>query len=125
MKKQRHSKLIKMAVTAVFFCAAILFHVHAEAGTVFITNNFVHDIRVGIYAGVSESQVKVYKGEKRTYGSFISRSIEKIVVLNLDGGTNAQLGVHAVLHPSASTNFNVLVDGDGNVSVTEALLLVP
>lgn len=125
MKEKRHFKLITTAAIAAFFFTAIFFHARAEAGTVSITNNFVHDIRVGIYAGVSESQVKVYQGEKRTYASFISRSIEKIIVLNLDGGANAQLGVHTVPNPSASTNFNVLVDATGNVSVTEAFIPAP
>jgi len=113
------------AVAAVFVSVA-LFHASADAGTVCITNNFSHDVRVDISAGASTSNVTVYRGDPpRTYSSFIHKSITRITVLNLDGGASAELGSRTINAPSAATNYNVIVDSNGGVAVTDSVVNLP
>lgn len=105
--------------------SGLLCHASADAGTVSIDNKFGNDIRVGIYAGVSESQVTVYRGEQRTYSSFVNKSISKINVVNLGGGANTELGSYTVATPSAATNYSVMVDSNGTVAVTVPVVALP
>ncbi len=102
--------------------AGVCGHTDADAGTVSITNNFANTVRVGIYAGASESQVTVYTAESRTYTTFATRSIDKISVVNVAGGANAPLGSYSVSNPSSTANYNVTVAPNGNVAVTPALI---
>ncbi len=112
-----------LAVGAVMMLAALLmFQATADAGTVAINNKFASAVRVGIYAGASESQVTVYPGESRTYTTFISKSIDKINVMNTAGGANPLLGSYTVPAPSASTDYTVGVDSNGAVAVTVAVI---
>lgn len=106
----------------VLLFSVLLFQASAEAGTVAISNKFASAVRVGIYAGSSESQVTVYPGDSRTYTTFINKSIDKINVVNTAGGTNPLLGSYTVATPSATTNYAVNVDSNGAVAVTIALL---
>lgn len=102
--------------------SVLLFQADAGAGTVAISNKFASTVRVGIYAGSSESQVTVYPGDSRTYTTFISKSIDKINVVNTAGGANPLLGSYTVATPSATTNYVVNVDSNGAVAVTIALI---
>lgn len=105
--------------------SVLLSHAAVDAGTVSILNKFDSTIRVGIYAGASESQVTVYAGDSRTYSTFVNKSIDKINVVNITGGTDALLGTYSVSNPSAATNFNVTVDSSGVVAVTLPVLPLP
>jgi len=66
--------------------------------------------------------VTVYPGDSRTYTTFISKSIDKINVVNTAGGANPLLGSYTVATPSATTNYAVTVDSNGAVAVTIALI---
>lgn len=102
-----------------------LMHAAAHAGTVSIVNNFADAVRVGIYAGASESQVTVYAGESRNYTTFVSKSIDKIKVVNIAGGSNPVLGTYDVGNPSATNNFTVTVTAGGGVTILVSPLPTP
>ncbi len=110
------------AVQAILLGSLLMFQASADAGTVAINNKFANAVRVGIHAGASESQVTVYAGESRTYTTFISKSIDKINVVNTAGGANPLLGSYTVPAPSATTNYAVSVDNNGAVAVTVAVI---
>ena len=111
--------LLNVAATLL---AISLFSGDAYAGVVSITNNFAKDVRAGLYAGASVSEVTVYAGNSRTYSTFANKSIDKISVVNITAGPDEQPYTYTVNNPSASTNFNVLVDTKGAVSVTPQLI---
>ena len=115
--------ILLTAATAVL--SVTLISTVADAGTVSITNNFAQDVRVGIHAGASESQVTVYARESRTYATFANKSIDKLTVLNLAGGATTQPYIYTVSNPASSTNYTVTVETGGDVKVTVSLIPTP
>ena len=105
---------------AVMVCVLVLFQAVAEAGTVSMTNNFSSTVRADIWAGTSKGSLTAYAGETRDFTFFVSKSIERIVLVNTANG--ATLVSYTVNSPSATTNYKVLVDASGVAAVTVPLL---
>lgn len=113
-------KLVWVMNLAIMVGALLLWQGAAEAGTVTMTNNFSNTVRADIWSGTSKGSLTAYAGETRDFTFFVSKSIEKIVVVNTASG--ATLVSYTVSSPSASTNYKVLVDGSGVAAVTVSLL---
>ncbi len=108
---------------AVIISVLVVFQAVAEAGTVSMTNNFSNTVRADIWSGTSKGSLTAYAGETRDFIFFVSKSIEKIVVV--DTASGATLVSYTVASPAASTNYKVLVDGSGAAAVTVSLLPQP
>lgn len=106
--------------------SAMLFPPGAVAGSVTITNGYCDVIAVGTAYSESgsskESKTFVRKGETRKDMSPLSGRISRILVVNVSDGANpdkATLLLRDCANSGVATDFTVVVNADGSVSVTE------
>ena len=115
-------KTVYVAALVMTFGLLFLFRAPANAGTVSMTNNFSSAVRADISAGSSTGSLTAYPGETRNFPYFVSKSIDKIVVVDTANAARAPLGSYTVSSPSAAANFTIAVDTNGVAVITPALV---